>query len=124
MASLQTVSATSNVAGAASTTTTKPAASGGVDKSFEALFADAKKKLGKGEKLEDVKGHEYAKVSGGKRDEMYVNLSGNARSLQAFDLVKRDGRTFHVYGDADKKVVVEIKSAAASGSGGTSAPKT
>ena len=38
---------------------------------------------------------------------MCVNLSGNARSGQAFDLVWRDGRQFHVYGGkgADHKVV-------------------
>jgi len=128
MASLQTVSATSNVASTpataakdaapASTTTTQAT-------SFTELLADAKKDLAKGEKLERVKGHEYAQYHGGKHDAQFVNLSGNARSGEVFDLVSRNGRTFHVYeGDAGKKTVVELKAAPAQDTGGTTAPKS
>ena len=48
---------------------------------------------------------------------MCVNLSGNARSGQAFDLIWRDGRQFHVYGGkgADHTVVEVGKKAAADG---------
>src|SRR5215217_4590412 len=76
-------------------------------KSFAALFAEAKDDLKKGEKLTRVDGHEFARIKGGTRDDMCVNLSGNERSGQAFDLIWRNGRQFHVYGGhgADHKVV-------------------
>jgi hypothetical protein len=134
MDSLQTVSATSNVATAAATsgstgstssgdTSTTSSTSKTDKKSFSELFDDAKKGLAKGETLTHVKGHDFAQIHGGKRDERYVNLSGNARNGQAFDLVTRNGHTFHVYagrGDG-KKVVVEIKSASPATTGGTKA---
>lgn len=76
-------------------------------KSFSALFAEAKGDLKKGETLTKVDGHQFARIKGGTRDDMCVNLSGNERSGQAFDLIWRDGRQFHVYGGkgADHKVV-------------------
>jgi hypothetical protein len=76
-------------------------------KSFSTLFAEAKADLKSGEKLTKVSGHEFARIKGGSRDDMYVNLSGNARNGEAFDLVSRDGHQFHVYGGkgADRKVV-------------------
>lgn len=76
-------------------------------KSFATLFAEAKADLKAGEKLTKVAGHEFARIKGGKRDDMCVNLSGNARNGQAFDLITRNGHTFHVYGGkgADHKVV-------------------
>jgi hypothetical protein len=76
-------------------------------KSFATLFAEAKADLKTGEKLTKVDGHQFARIKGGSRDDMCVNLSGNARTGQAFDLVWRDGRQFHVYGGkgADHKVV-------------------
>jgi hypothetical protein len=128
MDSLQTVSATSHVATAAATTPASSTTTTDSAKSFTELLADAKKDLPKGEKLATVKGHDYARIQGGKRDEQFLNLSGNTRSGEAFDLVTRNGRTFHVYegvaADA-KKVVVEIKPAAdAKTTGGTTAPAT
>src|SRR5690242_14342592 len=76
-------------------------------KSFASLFAEAKDDLEKGEKLEKVDGHQFGRIKGGTRDDMGINLSGNERSGQAFDLIWRDGRQFHVYGGkgADHKVV-------------------
>jgi hypothetical protein len=76
-------------------------------KDFAALFAEAKTDLKSGEKLTKVDGHQFARIKGGSRDDMCVNLSGNVRSGQAFDLVWRDGRQFHVYGGkgADHTVV-------------------
>jgi hypothetical protein len=89
-----------------STGATTPAATD-AKKSFATLFADAKADLKSGEKLTKVDGHQFARIKGGTRDDMCVNLSGNTRSGQAFDLVWRDGRQFHVYGGkgADHKVV-------------------
>jgi hypothetical protein len=76
-------------------------------KSFATLFAEAKADLKSGEKLTKVDGHQFARIKGGTRDDQCINLSGNVRSGQAFDLVWRDGRQFHVYGGkgADHKVV-------------------
>jgi hypothetical protein len=76
-------------------------------KSFATLFAEAKADLKSGEKLTKVDGHQFARIKGGSRDDMCVNLSGNVRNGQTFDLVWRDGRQFHVYGGkgADHKVV-------------------
>jgi hypothetical protein len=89
--------------GAATTTT----AATETKKSFATLFAEAKADLKSGEKLTKVDGHQFARIKGGSRDDMCVNLSGNARSGQTFDLIWRDGRQFHVYGGkgADHKVV-------------------
>lgn len=93
--------------------TTTPASSpspgtSAAQKSFDTLFAEAKKDLGKGEKLSKVDGHPFARIKGGERDEMCVNLSGNDRSGKAFDLIWRDGRQFHVYGSGKDRTVVEV----------------
>jgi hypothetical protein len=98
---------TSSAGGAAPATTE-------AKKSFATLFAEAKADLKSGEKLTKVDGHQFARIKGGSRDDMCVNLSGNARSGQAFDLVWRDGRQFHVYGGkgADHQVVEVGKKAA------------
>jgi hypothetical protein len=99
---------TSSTGAATAPATTAP------KKSFATLFADAKADLKSGEKLTKVSGHEFARIKGGTRDDMCVNLSGNARNGQVFDLVWRDGHQFHVYGGkgADHKVVEVAKKAA------------
>jgi hypothetical protein len=83
------------------------ATTGSARKSFATLFAEAKGDLEKGEKLAKVDGHAFARIKGGARDAMCINLSGNERSGQVFDLIWRGGRQFHVYGGkgADHKVV-------------------
>src|SRR3954447_2166419 len=100
-------SAASTTSTADTSKTTSTAKADDSKKSFSTLFAEAKDDLKKGEKLSKVDGHEYARIRGGTRDDMCVNLSGNERSGQAFDLIWRDGRQFHVYGGsgADHKVV-------------------
>lgn len=90
---------------AATTTPTAPA-------SFADRFAAAQKALRSGEHLQQVAGHAYARIKGGERDDMYLNLSGNGRSGQAFDLIRRDGRSFHVYGSGSGRVVVAVPTAA------------
>ena len=101
-----TTAATTTPATGSSTSSTMSAAS--PKKSFEALFAEAKDDLKKGEKLSKVEGHQFGRIKGGERDDMCVNLSGNARSGQAFDLIWRDGRQFHVYGSGKDRQVVEV----------------
>ena len=66
-------------------------------------------KAPKGETSAPVKGHSYADVTAGPRNGMYVNTSGNKRDGQAFVLVKRDGKEFHVYGSGKDRLVVCLK---------------
>src|SRR5688572_22031486 len=54
------------------------------------------KKAPKGEKSAPVKGHSYADITHGPRNGMYINTSGNKRDGQAFVLVKRDGKEYHI----------------------------
>jgi hypothetical protein len=70
------------------------------------------KKPPKGEKSTPVKGHAYADITSGPRNGMYLNTSGNSRDGQAFVLVKRDGKEFHIYGSGKDRVVVCLKRAA------------
>jgi hypothetical protein len=95
-------------------------------KSFSALFAEAKGDLKKGETLTKVDGHQFARIKGGTRDDMCVNLSGNERSGEAFDLIWRNGRQFHVYGGkgADHKVVEVGKKTTAATDGTSTTDKT
>jgi ribosomal protein L24E len=65
-------------------------------------------KTPKGEKTEKVDGHQYAEIVAGPRNGMFVNTSDNARSGQAFVMVKRDGRQFHIYGSGDDRKVFEV----------------
>jgi hypothetical protein len=103
--------------------TSSPSPAAEPQQSFATLFADAEKGLKSGERLTKVDGHEFGRIKGGERDDMCVNLSGNTRTGQAFDLIWRDGRQFHVYGGtgADHQVVEVGKKAAAgvSPTGGT-----
>ena len=67
------------------------------------------KKAPKGETSKAVNGHKYADILTGPRNGMYINTSGNKREGQAFVLVKRDGKEFHVYGSGKDRVVVCLK---------------
>jgi hypothetical protein len=102
-----TGSVTSTTTDAAKTTDAKS------KKSFSALFAEAKDDLKKGETLTKVDGHQFARIKGGTRDDMCINLSGNVRSGQAFDLISRGGHEFHVYGTGKDRTVVEVGKQAA-----------
>jgi hypothetical protein len=77
------------------------------------------KKAPKGETSKAVKGHAYADILTGPRNGMYLNTSGNKRSGQAFVLVHRDGKEFHVYGTGKDRVVVCLKRKADSAPAGT-----
>ena len=67
------------------------------------------KKVPKGEKTTPVDGHAYADITAGPRNGMFINTSGNKRDGQAFVLVKRDGKEFHIYGSGNDRVVVCLK---------------
>ena len=61
------------------------------------------------ETLKKVEGHHYAQIADGERKGLYVNQSGNARDGDAFKLVERDGRSFHIYGTGADRQVFEVK---------------
>jgi hypothetical protein len=67
------------------------------------------KKAPKGEKSAPVAGHSYADITQGPRNGMFLNTSGNKRDGQAFTLVKRDGKEFHIYGTGKDRLVVCLK---------------
>lgn len=73
-------------------------------------FHDALSKAA--ERLQPVEGHGYSKITEGAREGQYVNRSHNARHGEAFTLVRRAGRVFHVYGTGSERVAVELPSAA------------
>jgi hypothetical protein len=62
----------------------------------------------RGERTEKVEGHAYAEIVSGPRNGMFLNQSGNARDGQAFVMVKRDGREFHIYGTGSDRTVFEV----------------
>lgn len=61
------------------------------------------------ERTTPVEGHAYADVLNGPRNGMFVNTSGNKRHGQAFVLVERDGKRFHIYGSGEDRLVVCLK---------------
>jgi hypothetical protein len=87
--------------------------------SFSAALADAKKRP-TGEKTQDVKDHAYDKIVAGPDKGEYLNRSGNARDGDAFRIVQRGGRTFHVYSTTKDHKVFELPKRGAE-TGGTPA---
>jgi hypothetical protein len=117
------VSATSNAAAGPAHTARAAAPRKGTGASFAEMHAaavrsgkddDAKTQAPrsaakpKGEKTEKVDGHHYLEVVAGPRNGMFINMSDNSRNGQAFVMVKRDGREFHVYGTGDDRAVFEV----------------
>ena len=62
----------------------------------------------KGERTEKVDGHNYVEIIAGPRNGMFINNTGTKRDGQAFLIVKRHGREFHVYGSGDDRKVYEV----------------
>jgi hypothetical protein len=53
----------------------------------------------RGERWAPVEGHHnYADILGGKRNGLYVNTSGGVRDGMAFQIIKKGGKWWHVYG--------------------------
>jgi hypothetical protein len=70
----------------------------------------------KGERTEKVEGHHYTEIVSGPRNGMFINNSGNSRDGDAFVIVKRHGREFHIYGSGADRNVYEVgRERAASG---------
>jgi len=62
----------------------------------------------KGERTQKVPGHGYVEIVAGPRNGMFINNTGSKRDGEAFLIVKRHGREFHVYGTGDDRKVYEV----------------
>ena len=62
----------------------------------------------KGERTQKVPGHNYVEIVSGPRNGMFINNSGNSRDGDAFVIVKREGREFHIYGSGADRAVYEV----------------
>jgi hypothetical protein len=121
------IAATSNAAAAteARRTQSTRASSSSFASAHAAAVSDAKDKdkdkttstsAPKGERTEKVDGHQYREIVGGPRNGMFINNSGNSRDGEAFLIVKRHGREFHIYGTGADRSVYEVgRERAASG---------
>jgi len=107
----------SHIAETAATRAAATTRASGTDKAkFKAALASAattettEKKaeitLRKGEEAQAVAGHAYSEITKGKRAGMYVNTSGNVRHGEAFVLVNKDGKEYHIYGTGKDRLVV------------------
>ena len=123
------VAATSTAASTAETRRTQAARSNGASYAeFQAAAAkdsdktkssDAKTSSGdapKGERTQAVKGHSYKEIVSGPRNGMFINNTGNRRDGEAFLIVKRHGREFHIYGSGEDRSVYEVGRARDAGS--------
>ncbi len=84
-----------------------------VDDNKEARAAGSRKgdrEPPKGETWAPVKGAQsYADILSGSRNGYYVNLQqGSVREGDVFHIVKRGGKEYHVYGEGENKVWVEV----------------
>jgi hypothetical protein len=57
-----------------------------------------------------VDGHSsYADILNGKRNGLFVNISGGVRDGMSFQLVKHGDKVFHIYGTGKTRQVIEVK---------------
>ncbi len=61
------------------------------------------------EKTKHVSGRGYADILNGTRSGMYLNTSGNKRDGDAFVLVKREDREYHIYGTGKDRAIFSVK---------------
>ena len=61
-----------------------------------------------GERTQKVDGHNYVEVVSGPRNGMFINNTGGKRDGEAFLIVKRHGREFHIYGTGHDRAVYEV----------------
>ncbi len=67
---------------------------------------DPKSAKPRNETYQPVEGERYEEIVSGPRNGMFINRSGSQRDGEAFVLVRRNGREFHIYGSgADREVV-------------------
>ena len=82
--------------------------------SFSAALKDASStatdtKAPSGETTQAVEGHKYSDILSGPRKGMFLNTGSNKRAGQAFVLVRKNGREYHIYGTGKDRVVIGMK---------------
>jgi hypothetical protein len=105
---------TGSTAGLKSTSTESKKSTG---TSFTAALKDASStatdtKAPSGETTQTVEGHKYADILSGPRKGMFLNTGSNKRAGEAFVLVKKNGREYHIYGTGKDRVVIGMKTKA------------
>ena len=105
---------TGSTAGLKSTSTESKKSTG---TSFSAALKDATStatdtKAPSGETTQAVEGHKYADILSGPRKGMYLNTGSNKRAGQAFVMVRKNGREYHIYGTGKNRVVIGMKTTA------------
>jgi hypothetical protein len=83
-------------------------ASDAKDKTTSADDAKSSASAPKGEKTQKLAGHNYVEIVSGPRNGMFINNTGSKRDGEAFLIVKRNGREFHVYGTGKERSVYEV----------------
>ena len=80
--------------------------------------------LKKDETYKTLEGHAYVEITSGKREGMFVNTSGNVRNGEAFVVVRKNGKEYHIYGTGKDRLVVgfHMPKGATDDTGGTTAP--
>jgi hypothetical protein len=82
----------------------------------------------KGERTQKVDGHNYVEIISGPRNGMFINNTGGKRDGEAFLIVKRHGREFHIYGTGHDRAVYEVgrkrEDAGSTGANATTGPAT
>ena len=80
--------------------------------------------LKKDETYKTLEGHAYVEITSGKREGMFVNTSGNVRNGEAFVVVRKNGKEYHIYGTGKDRLVVgfHMPKGASDDTGGTTAP--
>jgi hypothetical protein len=78
----------------------------------------------KGETYKALEGHAYVEITSGKREGMFVNTSGNVRNGEAFVVVRKNGKEYHIYGTGKDRLVVgfHMPQGATEETGGSTAP--
>ena len=102
---------TGSTAGLKSTSTESKKSTG---TSFSAALKDASStatdtKAPSGETTQAVEGHKYSDILSGPRKGMFLNTGSNKRAGQAFVLVRKNGREYHIYGTGKDRVVIGMK---------------
>ena len=82
--------------------------------SFSSALKDATStatdtKVPSGETTQAVEGHKYSDILTGPRKGMFLNTGSNKRAGQAFVLVRKNGREYHIYGTGKDRVVIGMK---------------
>jgi hypothetical protein len=104
---------TGSTAGLKSTSTDSKKSTG---TSFSAALKDASStatdtKAPSGETTQAVEGHKYSDILAGPRKGMFLNTGSNKRAGQAFVMVRKNGREYHIYGTGENRRVIGLKTA-------------